>query len=333
VTDLKSIAEEIETYLRTGDHDPHHLAWSGGFMERNRQAHEDLREALIREVRRLAGRHVQRSIPETDAVGLARRKIEPMVRGLFRRVEQEAVLTVLERSVIFVSDANLERILRSYPWHKTAWSLANLYLASVGAEPLGEEAPGIVGLSVETTCFVSPEYFAENDPFADFVVHEAAHIFHNCKRCTVGLAETRRREFLLNIEFRRREIFAYSCEAYSRILERARTAGERRLLAAEYGAKPRIPDTNVDQDEVAEIVLEAAAARNGWKVILACCAPPAQAPARPNRLAGSQEPIEATGESGDIRETLFLLSIPGMRESIVDGMKTPVVECAEDLDG
>ena len=33
-----------------------------------------------------------------------------------------------------------------------------------------------------------------------------------------------------------------------------------------------------------------------------------------------------------IQETLHLLSMPGMRESIVEGLKTPVEECAEELD-
>ena len=33
-----------------------------------------------------------------------------------------------------------------------------------------------------------------------------------------------------------------------------------------------------------------------------------------------------------IQETLFLLSVPGMRESIREGMETPVDECDEDLD-
>ena len=33
-----------------------------------------------------------------------------------------------------------------------------------------------------------------------------------------------------------------------------------------------------------------------------------------------------------IQETLFLLSIPGMRESIREGMKAPAEECSEDLD-
>ncbi|MCH4561828.1 MULTISPECIES: type II toxin-antitoxin system Phd/YefM family antitoxin [Halomonas] len=33
-----------------------------------------------------------------------------------------------------------------------------------------------------------------------------------------------------------------------------------------------------------------------------------------------------------IQETLFLLSVPGMRESIREGMATPVDECSEELD-
>jgi PHD/YefM family antitoxin component YafN of YafNO toxin-antitoxin module len=33
-----------------------------------------------------------------------------------------------------------------------------------------------------------------------------------------------------------------------------------------------------------------------------------------------------------IQETLYLLSVPGMRESIREGMDTPVEECNEELD-
>jgi prevent-host-death family protein len=33
-----------------------------------------------------------------------------------------------------------------------------------------------------------------------------------------------------------------------------------------------------------------------------------------------------------IQETLYLHSIPGMRESILEGMATPVEACEEDLD-
>ena len=58
-------------------------------------------------------------------------------------------------------------------------------------------------------------------------------------------------------------------------------------------------------------------------------------------VAESHVPVQIAGErhsavlvSEDdwraIQETLHLTSIPGMRESIVDGLKTPVEECDED---
>lgn len=33
-----------------------------------------------------------------------------------------------------------------------------------------------------------------------------------------------------------------------------------------------------------------------------------------------------------IQETLYLLSVPGMRESIHEGIATPIEECAKELD-
>ena len=50
-------------------------------------------------------------------------------------------------------------------------------------------------------------------------MHEVAHIFHNCKRRTLGLPHSRTKEWLLDIAFVERETFAYACETYSRILE------------------------------------------------------------------------------------------------------------------
>ena len=57
----------------------------------------------------------------------------------------------------------------------------------------------------------------------------------------------------------------------------------------------------------------------------------------------SHEPIEITGKRSNvvllnkkdwnaIQETLYLLSIPGMRESIRKGLKTPIDKCVEELD-
>jgi prevent-host-death family protein len=62
-----------------------------------------------------------------------------------------------------------------------------------------------------------------------------------------------------------------------------------------------------------------------------------------DRVAESHEPIQITGKRGNavlvaeddwraVQETLYLLSMPGMRESIIEGMKTPVEECEGELD-
>jgi hypothetical protein len=267
------IAEEIEQYLLTGESDPLYSAWSGSFLERANRAHDDLRGALVRSVRRLTKGLVHEPLPETDTVALTRAKAEPMVRGLFPRAEQDAVLATLEQSVVFITSANIERLLHGCGFDSSAWTLANLYLASLDAELLGKDAPRLVGLSEEITCYVSPEYFAEDDPFADFIVHEVAHIFHNCKRATIGLRETRTKKWLLDIEYRKRETFAYTCEAYARVFERGKRPTERVALAEEYGRAVRISGERVDAGEVASIVRAAAAAPNGWKVILARCAP------------------------------------------------------------
>lgn len=267
----RRIADEIERFLRTGCCDVTFDAWPGrNVVERCTNGRDETRRALVDEVRRRAAGRSQRRLPAVDHVLLTRRKVEPMVRGLFPKAEQDAVLAVLERSVVFVTGDNVESLIRESDW--SAWSIANLYLASVGAELLSEDAPSLVGLGDHMTCYVTPECLDEQ-PFADFIVHEAAHIFHNCKRATIGLRHTRQREWLLEIAFAKREVFAYSCEAYARIGQRAGSARERRRLAEEFRSDPPIPETEVDPDEIAEIVFEATLRRNGWKAILERCAP------------------------------------------------------------
>jgi hypothetical protein len=276
----RTIYEAVRLYLRTGEADPLHSAWPGNFMERANRAHDDLRGALISAVKRRAEGLSHQPAPEAGIVALTRKKVEPMVRGLFPRSEQDAVLATVERSVVFLTSANIEPLLLKQGFDRSAWTIANLYLAGLGAELLGEDAPRLVGVSEETTCYVSPEYFAEDDPFADFIVHEVAHIFHNCKRAAIGLRETRTRVWLLDVEYRKRETFAYSCEVYARILDSGKNSAERRALSEEYSSAVRISEERADPAEIASIVRAAVAARNGWKVILARCAPVRQPPAR-----------------------------------------------------
>jgi len=62
-----------------------------------------------------------------------------------------------------------------------------------------------------------------------------------------------------------------------------------------------------------------------------------------DETASSHQPLLITGKRNKavlvaeddwraIQETLFLLSVPGMRESIRKGMETPADECSEHLD-
>ncbi|MBN2372563.1 type II toxin-antitoxin system Phd/YefM family antitoxin [bacterium] len=62
-----------------------------------------------------------------------------------------------------------------------------------------------------------------------------------------------------------------------------------------------------------------------------------------DEAASSHEPIQITGKGSNailissedwesIQETLYLLSIPGMRESIKEGINTPIEECSKEID-
>jgi len=58
----------------------------------------------------------------------------------------------------------------------------------------------------------------------------------------------------------------------------------------------------------------------------------------------THEPVTITGKTGNvvvlseedyrsIQETLYLYSVPTMREKIIQGLNTPLDECVEDTDG
>lgn len=62
-----------------------------------------------------------------------------------------------------------------------------------------------------------------------------------------------------------------------------------------------------------------------------------------DEISASHEPVTITGKRTNavliseedwhaIQETLYLLSIPGMRESIREGLQTPIEECSEEPD-
>ena len=59
-------------------------------------------------------------------------------------------------------------------------------------------------------------------------------------------------------------------------------------------------------------------------------------------VSQSHQPIVIAGETSNavllsesdwasVQETLYLLSVPGMRESILEGLATPIKDCAREL--
>jgi len=61
-----------------------------------------------------------------------------------------------------------------------------------------------------------------------------------------------------------------------------------------------------------------------------------------DEIAQNHDPVTITGKRANavliseedwhsIQETLYLLSIPGMRESIREGLKIPIEECSKEL--
>ncbi len=62
-----------------------------------------------------------------------------------------------------------------------------------------------------------------------------------------------------------------------------------------------------------------------------------------DEVAATHEPILITGKRANavlvseddwraIEETVYLLGIPGMRESIIEGLNTPLDECADEVE-
>jgi hypothetical protein len=116
------------------------------------------------------------------------------------------MLEMLSCSIVFLTPDRIDVVLHDKRFLSTAWRLANLYLLSLGVEPLSDDAPSIVGLSEGTKRYVSIAYFNSNGRFEDFLVHETAHVFHNCKRETLGLSKIRGREWLLDIDFGKQDV-------------------------------------------------------------------------------------------------------------------------------
>ncbi|MCG8420650.1 MAG: hypothetical protein MJE77_22250 [Proteobacteria bacterium] len=110
-----TIDQEVQRYLRTGEHDDYYRAWPGNdFLSRATNGQDALLDALITAIRE---REIGRSLPELpqafDPASFARAKVFPMVTGLFPAKERDAVLDLLAKSLVFVTHRNIAEVLRT----------------------------------------------------------------------------------------------------------------------------------------------------------------------------------------------------------------------------
>lgn len=196
-----------------------------------------------------------------------RQRFEPMVRGLVQADWQEVALHELTRRTFILNFPGTKAAMAAEM--KTCYLGAARQILWAFFEDHGLKPEEIDikcdGLSAGEFAHVRSSALLIDDPYSDVVVHEAAHLLHYLKPEHYGLHVRRGQERFVDVEFRHRELFAYACEAYSRVV----LQGERRKRIS-FADKMRADAFSFARDEfesVVELVIAGAAARNGWRVI------------------------------------------------------------------
>lgn len=245
------------------------------------RAHENLRGALVRAVKRL--NHAP--VCESDLVSLTRAKLRADGAHIVSSRRAGRGAGNEEQSVVFVTSASIDALLLKRDFEHSAWTIANLYLASLGAELLGEDAiPSPALLSTRLRAFFTT---GSAPPSASLRRERRS----GCPTSSIASGRP--------LRTRAKPIRAYS--SAGRVAER--DARRRRT----YGRVVRISEERVDA-AVAGVVREAAAARNGWKVTLARRAPTCHAAVR---------------SGGDGRDSISAMGSTSTRPRGTDRMTRP----------
>ena len=194
-----------------------------------------------------------------------RQHIEPMVSGLVQADWRDVALREITARMFILNlagtrmavEAELSTCFMGSAW-RVLWPLFEDY--GLKPDDINVGCDGLAG----DYAHVRWSAYQTDDPYSDVVVHEAAHMLHYLKPSHHGFHVRRGQERFVDIEFHHRELFAYACEAYSRVVlhgdRKSRIAFAEEMPDAAFS----FPQTEIK--EVAALVLSAARARNGWRL-------------------------------------------------------------------
>ena len=260
----------IERFLRTGE-ETWEGAGSGRFSlaqfkedEAYTRAAKTALQNLLDLVAELLPAEAQASpLVSPDTI---RQRIEPMVSGLVQADWRGVALREITARTFILNlpgtrmavEAELSTCFMGSAW-RVLWSLFEDY--RLKPDDINVGCDGLAG----DYAHVRWSAYQTDDPYSDVVVHEAAHMLHYLKPSHYGFEVRRGQERFVDIEFCHRELFAYASEAYSRVI----LHGERksRIAIAEKMQDGAFSFPRAELADVAALVLEAARARNGWRVI------------------------------------------------------------------
>jgi hypothetical protein len=260
----------IERFLRTGE-GTWDGAGSGSFTLAQFNQHEVYSRtvktamqtlfALLADLLPAEARLAPLVAPET-----IRSRINPMVKGLVQSDWQEIALLELTARTFVLNFKGAKAAIDaefSTCYMGSAWQILWALFGDYGLKPdeIRVECDGIAGDFAHARWSA----YETTDPYSDVVVHEAAHLLHYLKPGHYGLHVRRGQERFVDVEFCHRELFAFACEAYSRVV----LHGERkaRISFAERMQEGAFSFPRGQLQEVAALVLDAARARYGWRVI------------------------------------------------------------------
>jgi len=263
-------AAVIEQFLRTGE-ETWDGAGSGSFTLTQFKQHEAYSRTVKTALRTLFGLRGDILPAEAQSAPLVGpetigSRINSMVKGLVRSDWQEIALRELTARTFVLNFQGAKAAMDaefSTCYMGSAWQIFWALFGDYGLKPdeIRVECDGIAGDFAHARWSA----YENEDPYGDVVVHEAAHLLHYLKPGHYGLHVRRGQERFVDIEFQHRELFAFACEAYSRVVLHGKRKS--RISFAEKMLEDAFSFPRNQIQHVAALVLVAASARNGWRVI------------------------------------------------------------------